>query len=469
MTPRILSPLAFLVAGALLPGEALPQQDIDCEKDLMEAAKYVDTYWSFLMMKPGAIDLKKETAMLLPDAMAAASPDECADVLQRFMARLEDGHSSLQYYPGLKKRTKPEIELRSFRSRMVPRPGARPRVRVFVVSRDTTDPALADVLPGSEVLEIDGMPIDSLYWRMHERTAGSTPWWRDHVIDKRLLVGPEETEVTLRLRSPKREIYELTLSRPEDEHDDDAEAEREASLASQDTATVAESRVLNGGWGYLKLHTFHWGEPRETVAKFDTALAQVFDRPGLILDLRDNHGGYVSALHDIAGRFVDRRTILGYQQIRRPGSRYAAYQWDDPKRGISAMPPMHAKPRKPIYDGAVVILIDAGCFSACETFTGGLQSIGRAKVVGTGPSGGGSGWVSGSKLPSGAVISFSQFVSWRPDGTQIEHNGVYPDLRVSETPAHWVEGRDVVLEKAVELLTTGRAPTIADVSAPEER
>ncbi|MGH7546430.1 MAG: S41 family peptidase, partial [Gemmatimonadota bacterium] len=241
------------------------------------------------------------------------------------------------------------------------------------------------------------------------------------------------------------------------------EARREAAKLESDTMTVAESKELEGGWGYLKLNTFAWKSTRKTVEAFDEALDPVLDRPGIILDLRDNGGGLASVVREIAGRFITEKIVATYVQMRSPGSRHLVQYWDY-KRGMSSIPPIVAEPRDPIYEGPVILLINAGCISACEMFAGGLQSVGRLTIVGTGPSGGGSGGVAGSDLPSGAIISFSVAISWRPDGTQIETNGVNPDIKVSENPLHFAEGRDVVLEKAIELLEAGRAPTIADAN-----
>jgi carboxyl-terminal processing protease len=419
--------LAWLTLPALAYTSSARAQDIKCEKDLKKAAELVHTYWSFMIFKPGAFDLKRATSTLMPEAEVATTPEACADVIARFMAHLKDGHSSLQYFPGFVVRTTPEIELRSYRQRMVERPGDRARVRVFVVSRDTADAALAAVMPGSELLAVDGAPVDSLYWWMHDRISGSTEHWRDHLADERLLVGPAESEITLTLRDVHRRIYTVTVRRPPDPFDGDEKARREAAKLEYDTMTVAESKVLDRGWGYLKLKTFAWKGIRETVGKFDEALNPILDRPGIILDLRDNGGGYVGAMTEIAGRFISEKIVLQYLQAREPGSRYVVEFWD-PKRGGSPIPPTFAEPRKPIYEGPVIVLIDSGCFSACEGFTGGLQSVGRVTVVGTGPSGGGSGPVTASPPTSrfgrtpptspqdGMSSSTRRSSSSRPDG-----------------------------------------------------
>ncbi len=123
--------------------------------------------------------------------------------------------------------------------------------------------------------------------------------------------------------------------------------------------------------------------------------------------------------------------------------------------------PLRAEPREPIYRGALVLLVDRSCFSACEYFSGGLQAIGRATVVGPEPSGGGSGAVGGLKLPSGARISFSWWVGWLPNGRQIEGNGVRPNIEVRLRARDFATGRDRTLERAIKALQNGEvAPAL---------
>lgn len=460
-----MKPLPWCLALALaLPGTARAQ---DCDEDLLSAARTLYTYWSFIVFYPEAFDLERLAGEFMPEARAARFADACADVLDRFMARLEDGHAVLEHYPGRTPRTRPRIGFRSFRERFSRRFGELPPVRVFVVARDSTHPVLRAIQPGSELVRVGGIPVDTVYRSRHDRISGSTLQWRDHIADKILLLGPPESEVELTFRDPDGNAYDVTVTRPPDPYGYD-EKERERALEeAMDTMTVAESAVLDGGWGYLKLHTFLWKDERRTARAIDAALDPLLDRPGLILDLRDNHGGFVEAAVRTAGRFVGERTIIARVQLRQPGSKeYVAGFWD-PKRGVHAAPPVHARPRKPIYEGPVVALVDAGCFSACEVLAGGLQSIERAMLVGTSSTGGGSGTVAGKRLPSGAVITFSLFVSWRPDGSQIDFQGITPDIAVTESPEDWVAGRDRVLEKAIEILESGEARTLADAKVIE--
>ncbi|KPK76895.1 MAG: hypothetical protein AMS25_17225, partial [Gemmatimonas sp. SM23_52] len=120
-----------------------------------------------------------------------------------------------------------------------------------------------------------------------------------------------------------------------------------------------------------------------------------------------------------------------------------------------------AKPREPIYQGPVVLIIDRACFSACEGFAGALQTLGRVLLVG-GATGGGSGVAGLVRLPSGAIMSISWSVFWLPDGRMIEGQGVLPDIYVRGRPRDWVVGRDRVLERAIEALGQGEAPQLSE-------
>ncbi|NIR42405.1 MAG: hypothetical protein GWN99_13520, partial [Gemmatimonadetes bacterium] len=234
-----------------------------------------------------------------------------------------------------------------------------------------------------------------------------------------------------------------------------------------DTAQIATWARLEGGWGYLKYTDFAFKDYETTVELFDEALDSLLDTPGLIIDVRGNGGGYVDAYLAAAGRFLDEEKILSYYQVRQPGQ-YGVYEMYDQKTGDAVYKmPERAEPRKPIYRGPVVILVDRDCFSACEGFAGGLQAVDRAVVAGPSATGGGSGYVSGLRLPSKAIISFSWTVAWLPDGRQVEGNGVAPDIQVRLRARDFASGRDRVLERGIKALEDGEAQSLLVATGEE--
>ena len=458
--------LRALLIGALLcwvPSTAVAQkkpESVDCHRDLREAVELINDMWSFKLFKPGYVDLEAVYRELTPEARRAREPEACADLLARFMARLGDGHSRLHNFPGVE-RTAPYIAVRSQREELSQVPGERPPVHAYVFARDTTDSLLQVIAPGSEILTLDGATVDSLYRYMELRVAGSTDQWRDYICDRQLLMGLPETETELVYREPGGARKTLTLLRPPSDSDreEDLDPELKVHLGMGE---LSRWERLDGGWGYIRYTSFAEGGLENAVLTFYAMLDSLLDAPGLILDLRGNGGGYVNAITAIAGRFITEKQTMGFVNYRDPGQDVVYQIIDEMSGGWTDKRRLLAMPRGEPYTGPVVILIDSGCFSACEGFTGGLQSFDRALVIGPGASGGGSGFVGGLKLPSDAVISFSYSVAWLPNMQQIEGHGVRPNIRVRERPRDWAVGRDRVLERAIRALERGEAKPLAE-------
>jgi C-terminal processing protease CtpA/Prc len=445
--------LAAILLAVPRPSIAQEPKRVDCHKDLKEAYEFIDVMWSFKIFKPGYVDLEREYRRLENEAKSVEWAEACAHIIARFMSTLGDGHSSLSYYPGVEY-TAPDIELRTLRERLSSVPGQLPVPHVYVISRDTTNDTLKAIRPGTEITAIDGTPVTELHEFWKNRVSGSTSQWIDYMIDRELLLGPADSLVELDYRSPSGKPGTTVVRRPSWKDEDEREREYEIYL---DTARIATWERREDGWGYMKYTDFAFKDYETTVELFDEALDSVIDAPGLVIDLRGNGGGYVAAYLDAAGRFLAQEEILGYFQQRQPGQE-GVYEMLDQRTGDAVLRmPERSEPRRPVYTGPVVLLVDRSCFSACESFAGGLQAIDRVLVVGPEASGGGSGFVSGVRLPSKAIIRFSWVVGWLPDGTQIEGNGVTPDVIVRLRPRDFASGRDRVLERAIKALENGEA------------
>jgi len=389
----------------------------------------------------------------------AATPEACADVLERFLALWKDGHASLLYFPGVH-HTVPHITFRSHSTELSRVPSEEPPPpRVYVVARDTADETLRAIEPGSELLAVDSIPIDSFYLAVRERVSGSTTQWRDYVCDRRLLAGRARTEVELTLRELSGATKVVRVTRPP--YPAEEEVRKWIVEMHRDPETIANWERREDGWGYIRLSTFAAESLQIVVDAFDRALDSVFNAPGLIIDLRGNGGGYLDGMTELAGRLLADETTFGYYQKRERGEAIDFEPWDPAAVIDTLRTALIAKPREPIYQGPVVLIIDRACFSACEGFAGALQTLGRVLLVG-GATGGGSGVAGLVRLPSGAIMSISWSVFWLPDGRMIEGQGVLPDIYVRGRPRDWVAGRDRVLERAIRALEQGEAPQLSE-------
>ena len=442
-----------LVVGAA-DAQKQPKK-VDCMKDLRAANLVMNAAWAFKRYRFSESRTFTLVAVSVAKAARAAkAPEACADVLERYLAQLNDGHAGLQYYPGVEY-SRPAIALLSVRLEDSRYAGGDPAVRVYVSARDTADETVREITPGSELLSVDGVPIDSGYAVVQARSPGSTQQWRDYMADSKLLRGPADSVVELTLREPDGHTRAIRVRRPPF---NGYRGESLDTVLFWDTLHVSRWERLEGGWGYLRYYSFLHRDAESAAAAFEEALDSVMDTPGLIIDLRGNSGGFVDAIGLIAGRFITDEATLGFtfglEKAREKKIKFK--DWDPTAVSDTNRTPVVATPRQNVYAGPLVIVIDRGCFSACEGFAGGLQAIGRALVVGS-PSGGGGGLAMAAELPSGAIIAFSWSVFWLPDGQLIEGRGILPDVYVTSRPRDWTSGRDRVLERAIRALERGEA------------
>ena len=106
-----------------------------------------------------------------------------------------------------------------------------------------------------------------------------------------------------------------------------------------------------------------------------------------------------------------------------------------------------------VYSGPVAIVVDAMSGSASECFTGGMQSIGRARVFGQTTMGQALPALF-DKLPNGDILihAYGDFVT--ADGTRLEGRGVIPDQELPLRREDLLAGRDRSLEAALAWIDT---------------
>ncbi len=153
---------------------------------------------------------------------------------------------------------------------------------------------------------------------------------------------------------------------------------------------------------------------------------------GLIIDLRGNPGGIGAMAMGMAGWLVDTPgKRLGVMQMRENELKFVIF------------------PRAETFEGPVAILLDGASASTSEIFAGGMKDLGRAKIFGTRsaaaalPS-------SIEKLPNGDRFQYAQANYISEGGKPLEGLGVIPDFEVRLTREALLEGRDPVVDAAVQ-------------------
>src|SRR6185503_19784269 len=122
-----------------------------------------------------------------------------------------------------------------------------------------------------------------------------------------------------------------------------------------------------GDVGYLQFSVFGL----QTAAEFHGALTQLLAEhiKSLVIDLRDNGGGYVETAQAIAGEFLPKGSVLLWERTNLGGGKYKDTSTLVPSTGVAQHLP-------------IVVLVNGGTASAAEIFAAALREHGRAKSIG---------------------------------------------------------------------------------------
>lgn len=253
------------------------------------------------------------------------------------------------------------------------------RLFVEVVSPIEDTPGWrAGIMPGDQITHIDGEPTE--------------PLTMDEVLGR--LRGEPGSTVTITLLRGAGLVFDERITR-----------------AVIEVPTVKRA-MLPGGAGYLRIIEF----TPQTVSRVSEAIEWFKSQryTSLVIDLRNNPGGLLQSVIQIADLFLDRGVIVSTKSRNRYEN--AVYQ---------AKPPL-AVPK----DLRVVVLINRGSASASEILAGALKDQKRAYLIGEKSYGKGS---VQQVLPIGETgfkLTMSRY--YTPSDANIDKVGIAPDLEVKE-------------------------------------
>src|SRR6266480_2445908 len=189
---------------------------------------------------------------------------------------------------------------------------------------------------------------------------------------------------------------------------------------------------LGGGIAYLKLRQFQEQSPGDMSAALDKASKA--GMKALILDLRNNPGGLLTAAVEVTEEFIDDGKLVVYTEgrVRNQNMRFSA----------------HAKKSYPNLP--MVVLVNQGSASASEIVAGALQDWGRAIIVGAG-------------------LRLTTAKYYTPKGRSIHGKGITPDIVVEIPKETAVRDRvqpvldpleelrkDIQVQRAIDVIKTMR-------------
>jgi carboxyl-terminal processing protease len=245
-------------------------------------------------------------------------------------------------------------------------------------------------------------------------------------IDDQPTKGLSVDDASRLLRGKPGSVVRLVVTRG-------AEASRTVSITrSEIQPPTVVFKMLPGEIGYVYVIAFG----KDTPAEFDTALSRLKDAgaKALVLDLRNDGGGYVDSALEISSRFVEDKALLTVQQRGEPDQTIDAEGDAD-----IAIP--------------VTVLVNQGTASASEITAGALQDDGVAQLVGTRTFGKGV-MQTLTPLADGSAIKITTAHYLTPSHRDINLRGINPDFSVDENRnARFGDATsDAQLRAAVELL-----------------
>lgn len=242
-------------------------------------------------------------------------------------------------------------------------------------------------------------------------------------IDNKDTKGLAVDEAVNLIRGPEGSSVVLTIERTGEVSKDYPLVRSNIQLKS------VHGKMLENGIGYIRLSMFNEHTGEDLSSKLEDLEGQ--GMKGIILDLRNNPGGLLGESIKVANHFVPQGPIVSVEG--RDGKK---------KNSFSTL----QKVKYPL-----VVLVNEGSASASEIVSGAVQDTEAGTLVGTKTFGKGSVQTVLSLDESSAVkVTIAKYLT--PKGRSIHGVGIYPDIIV-EMPEYKENGRDVQLEKGIEVLT----------------
>lgn len=343
----------------------------------------------------------------LPLVDRVADRDELNDVIAQMVSELSTLHTFV--FGGDQRQPDDHIQLASLGARLQRDEKAGGYVVEHIYLHDPDLPNQAPPLARPESLVQEGEVITSIDG---VPTLG--------VSDIRaLLRGKDNTQVLLQVKGLKGNTRDVLASPISAQQDGDFRYNE-----WEYTRRLQVSRESHDTIGYVHLRAMGPGDIDQWAREF----YPVFDRQGLIIDVRSNRGGNIDSW--LLGKLL----------------RKAWFYWQ-PRVGNPAWNMQDA------FRGHIVVLCDQHTASDGEAFTAGFQHFGLGKVIGM-RTWGGEIWLSlnNQELDQG-IASAAQLGVYTPDGKWlIEGHGAEPDITVDNLPHATFSGDDAQLRAAIRLL-----------------
>ncbi len=416
----------------------LSQEDMRANFSIL--CRAIERYFSFFEHK--RIDWPSVKRACEEKVSNSKTAEDFYITMEEFMRELRDSHSWLcnfhskpprgQYGPG-------------FETQLVEKQA----VVTQVMSR--SDAEQAGLRPGAIITAIDSHSVADMIdcLRVQLKVFSSDRGFYDAAY-REIPMGERNSECRVTFKaSPDAAAQTVALSRTH---------RRQDKPQPQPFVSMRGEYVWSGqhpsGLGYIRILSF---TGRMQVAnEFDRALESLREAPALIIDIRDNLGGFGTGQERIVGRFLSQACPVAISFQRSVGAS------DFISHTTTFAPAGSWQYHKP-----VVLLLNSRTGSAADLFATYSISTDRPIAVGTTTHGNLTGVGVYAVLPCNLVVRISNGYVCDADGRIIEGQGNQPQVFVEQTISDLAAGRDTALLRAIELLQHEVERTKSSSAEPE--
>ena len=218
-------------------------------------------------------------------------------------------------------------------------------------------------------------------------------------------------------------------------------------------------QVLPENIGYMHYSSF---AQEFSEGLLDHILTMFKDCKGVIIDIRDNGGGNVANVNKLACRFTKEKKILKGYKLHKTGKGHNDFgdtitQYLTPPSNFMSLTSYSGDSisidnQRVRFVKPVVVLTNRSVYSAANDFVRTMKVLDNATIIGD-RSGGGGGIPISFDLPNGWAVRLSATAML---DINFEHTemGIEPDIKTDMAPDAEITGRDAILDKAIEYLST---------------
>jgi C-terminal processing protease CtpA/Prc len=281
------------------------------------------------------------------------------------------------------------------------------------------------IAAGDAILSIDNTPVAIAEQRLAHLIAASTPQALRAALAGRLLAGPPGSTASLLVRGATGAPRTVRLMR---------------TTAARAVPTQQAWRILPGNVGYIDL---------EYLARDEAgpALAELMGTKAIVLDLRN--GGGPGAAWVLGPYLAQANTPYRVARLRRP-SYQGPPKAEAPEAAWLALDDIQRPAARNRYPGRVFVLIDERTAGPAEHAALIFKAATAVTFVGS-PTNGTNGDTTALRLPGGLALRFSAHDVRQGDGAKLQRVGIQPNVAAAPTVRGLRNGRDDVLEKALDL------------------